>query len=246
MVMVGTAGWAIPRDVRSRFASEGATLERYARVFPCVEINSTFKKVHRRATFERWRASVPTSFRFAVKMPAAISHEGRLQRVKKPLMSFLDDVSALGPALGPLLLQLPPSLPFDARKMDVLLRHLEGRGRYKLVCEPRHASWFTPRAEAWLAVRHVARAAADPARHPTAEAPGGWRGLAYFRLHGSPRMYYSGYCEAVLKAFAAQIAGSPAKEVWCVFDNTAAGAAAGDALRMLFLMRRRQMRAPPR
>ena len=84
-----------------------------------------------------------------------------------------------------------------------------------------------------MLIKHkVARVAADPTRAPEAGTPGGWQGLAYYRWHGSPRIYYSDYDAAALVALrdrldAARDRGSPA---WCIFDNTAAAAALGNAL----------------
>jgi uncharacterized protein YecE (DUF72 family) len=100
------------------------------------------------------------------------------------------------------------------------------------VCEPRHATWFTAEADALLDGFRIARVAADPARVPAAGEPGGWRGLAYYRLHGSPRVYYSSYEDAYLDALAARIRqdADAGREVWCIFDNTASGAAAQNAL----------------
>jgi uncharacterized protein YecE (DUF72 family) len=81
----------------------------------------------------------------------------------------------------------------------------------------------------------VARVAADPARVPLAAVPGGWRGLAYFRLHGSPVMYRSSYDEARLDDYAASIGAEldGGRTAWCMFDNTASSAAGGDALSLM-------------
>jgi uncharacterized protein YecE (DUF72 family) len=78
----------------------------------------------------------------------------------------------------------------------------------------------------------VARVAADPAIVPAAAVPGGWRGLAYYRLHGSPDMYESAYSKAYLNALAQQMS-LLAAPVWCIFDNTALGAAPTNALELL-------------
>lgn len=81
----------------------------------------------------------------------------------------------------------------------------------------------------------VARVAADPARVPAAGEPGGWPGLVYFRLHGSPRTYYSAYDEEYLDALASRLAEHAAagRQAWCIFDNTVLGAATRNALDLL-------------
>jgi len=99
-----------------------------------------------------------------------------------------------------------------------------------VVCEPRHPSWFASEAEELLASYAIARAAADPARTSDAGSPGGIRTLEYYRLHGAPRMYYSAYDASFLSRLANAILQSAAKEVWCIFDNTASGAATANAL----------------
>jgi len=231
-VYLGTAGWTLPRDVQPRFPAEGSHLQRYAAVLPAAEINTTFYRSHRAATWARWAGSVPAGFRFSAKLPRAITHTARLAGADAALDAFLAEVGQLGPKLGCVLVQLPPSLAFDAEAAGAFFRALRRRHAGPAACEPRHASWFTPEADALLAAASVARVAADPVRAPGADEPGGWPGLAYFRLHGSPRMYYSAYEPAYLDALAGRIArlrdgGVP---VWCIFDNTTLGAAAGNAL----------------
>lgn len=97
-----------------------------------------------------------------------------------------------------------------------------------VACEPRNLSWFTPDAEALLVDYEVARIAADPAISPAAAIPGGWTGLRYWRLHGSPVTYRSSYADRI-SGYADQLLPSNA-ETWCIFDNTASSAAMGDAL----------------
>ncbi|HLZ82762.1 MAG TPA: DUF72 domain-containing protein [Caulobacteraceae bacterium] len=227
---VGTAGWTVPRTVRDRFPAGGSGLERYAGALRAVEINSTFYRPHRPETFVRWRESTPPHFRFSVKLPRALTHEARLQGCEAGLDAFLRELGGLEDKLGPLLVQLPPSLVFDAAVAGDFFGALRRRTAGPVVCEPRHASWFAGDGDALLARHRIARAAADPARSPAARSPGGWPGLAYWRLHGSPRMYYSAYAEPELAALARAIAANPAGERWCIFDNTASGAAAANGL----------------
>jgi uncharacterized protein YecE (DUF72 family) len=210
----------------------GSHLERYGAILDAVEINSSFYRPHRPATYERWAASVPEDFRFAVKVPKTITHERRLKDAGEVLDRFLSEVGGLGSKLGPLLVQLPPSLTFQSGIADRFLSELRGRIDGSIVCEPRHASWFTPEVEALLDELRIARVAADPAPVPGADRPGGWRGLTYYRLHGSPRIYYSPYDPDDLAGIAYRIVSDAAAgiETWSIFDNTAGFAATGDAL----------------
>lgn len=204
-------------------------LARYARVFDAVEINSSFYRPHRRATYERWAGSTPDGFRFAAKLPRAITHGMRLVLKGPDLDAFLDQTAGLGPKRGPILIQLPPSLAFRAEVADAFFRTMRGVCDANLACEPRHPSWFAAEAGDLLSFHKVARVAADPAIVPQATEFGGWPGLRYVRLHGSPEIYHSNYGPDALAAIVARIK-RPAVETWCVFDNTALGAATANAL----------------
>ena len=95
-VYIGCAGWTIPAAHAGRFPESGSHLHRYAQVFGAVEINSSFYRAHRPATYARWAASVPEDFRFAVKMPRAISHQARLADCAAAMQAFLGEVHQLG------------------------------------------------------------------------------------------------------------------------------------------------------
>jgi uncharacterized protein YecE (DUF72 family) len=225
---IGCAGWSIPKAHAAAFPSEGSTLERYAQVFDCVEVNSSFYRPHRPATWRRWADSVPARFRFAAKMPRAISHDCRLRACDGLVDGFLDQVGELGDKLGWLLLQLPPSLVFDAAVALSFFERLRERHGGPLACEPRHRSWFRGAVDQELRRFGVSRVAADPARVPRAALPGGDRSRIYLRLHGSPRMYYDAYPPPTLERVARRLRNAPS--AWCIFDNTALGHATGDAL----------------
>ncbi len=232
---IGCAGWAIPRAEAAAFPGSGSRLERYAARFPAVEINSSFHRPHRPATYVRWRDSVPQSFRFSVKLPKIITHTHRLVGTDPALDAFLAEAGHLEEKLGCLLVQLPPSLSFDRAVADAFFTGLRHRFGGPIACEPRHPSWFEADADRLLEGLRVARVAADPARVPAAAEPGGWSGLIYNRLHGSPRTYHSSYPDEFLDRLAARLtreaaAGIP---VWCIFDNTASGAATANALALL-------------
>jgi uncharacterized protein YecE (DUF72 family) len=233
VIFIGTAGWSLPRAVAREFPGDGTHLSRYARVFRGTEINSSFYKPHARETYARWAAATPPGFRFAVKLPREITHDGRLRRARSPLTRFLGEVSGLGRRLGPLLVQLPGSLQFELRLARSFLGVLRSLHRGPVVCEPRHEGWFEPRAEALLREYRIGRVAADPARVPEAARPGGWPQIAYFRLHGSPRMYWSVYEPDQVEAWTARMRALPGRtQTWCIFDNTAASGATSNALQM--------------
>ncbi len=227
---IGTAGWSIPRAAASRFEETGTQLHRYSRRLDCTEINSSFHRPHAATTYAKWRDSTPPDFRFAVKIPSAISHELKLRDAQDPFATFLAQTEGLAGKRGPLLLQLPPSLSFDGSVVSAFLDMVRRIYEGPLVCEPRHATWFSARVTSLLEHYAISRVMADPSPVPDASAPAGPRDVVYFRLHGSPRMYWSRYDEGAITTLAATIGSmSPAEHVWCVFDNTASGAAIENA-----------------
>jgi uncharacterized protein YecE (DUF72 family) len=228
-VRVGTAGWKIPAPLRERFPGEGTHLQRYAEQFACVEINSSFYRPHRPSTYARWAASVPQNFRFALKVPKEITHVRRFVEIGEPLERFLGESAALGEKRGVLLVQLPPSFAYDASLADGFFAAFRARHGGMLACEPRHATWFSAEAGAMLRGYAVARVAADPAVVPDAALPGGCGEFEYYRLHGSPRTYYSAYDDAALRAVAERLRAVTVP-AWCIFDNTALDAATANAL----------------
>ncbi len=229
-VWIGCAGWTLPRGTVAEFPGRGTHLERYGRVFPAVEINTTFYRPHKAETFERWGASVPAGFRFSLKTPRAVTHFRRLKNSDEMLASFLEASVHLGERRGPVVVQLPPTLRYDEGVARPFFESLRRLHRGPVACEPRHPSWFAPPVDSMLAELEVARVAADPPRAEVDAEPGGWPGLAYFRLHGSPRMYFSAYDDAFLDALADRVRRlSRTGEVWVIFDNTATRAAADNA-----------------
>jgi uncharacterized protein YecE (DUF72 family) len=230
-ILVGCAGWSLSSAVAAQFPGEGSHLERYARVLPAVEINSSFYRPHRAATYARWRDSVPASFRFSVKLPREITHVRRLHEVSREVDVFLDAASNLGDRFGCLLVQMPPSLAFDPGNAAGLFSQLLERLGAGIACEPRHQSWFGPEAAALLARFEVATVLADP-QVAVDPAPAHYQGVVYVRLHGSPVIYHSDYPHDYLEKNAARLLEHhrQGRQVWCIFDNTASGAAAPNAL----------------
>ena len=237
ILRIGTAGWSLPRGVAPLFPDNGSHLQRYGVVFDAVEINSSFYRPHARETYARWAATVPGSFRFSVKLAREITHDLRLRACARPLQKFLGEIDGLGTKLGCLLIQLPPSFAFErapiTRFLTLLRRHFDGRA----VIEPRHATWFEPIVEDTLRAFDIGRVGSDPALCVDAASPMANARVAYRRLHGSPRMYYSGYDDAFLESVAADLTAHESRtpDCWCIFDNTAHGHATTNALRLIEL-----------
>jgi uncharacterized protein YecE (DUF72 family) len=239
---IGTAGWTIPKQHAPHFPASGSHLERCSQGFSGIEINSSFHRPHQQKTWQRWAASTPAGFRFSVKLPKAITHTAKLANCGALLQDFLDQARALGDKLGPLLVQLPPSLEYNeglAHEFFTTLRELHPQATHTgfVALEPRNGTWFTAPADRLLRSFEIARVAAHPPKgSPIAAKLGGWPGLTYRRLHGAPRTYYSAYESAFLHALAAEIRASPRTHQWVIFDNTALGHATANALELKRLL----------
>ena len=232
--LIGCAGWTVPKEAAAAFPEAGSHLERYAAVFPVVEVNSSFYKPHRPHTWARWAESVPEDFRFAVKVPRAITHDAQMRDIDELLARFAGEVGELKHKLGCLLVQTPPKLGFHDQTARDFFMKLEDRFGCMIACEGRHPSWFSETATEVLRERRVTRVIADPAAgQPGPHVP--TTNDIYVRLHGAPRIYYSSYSREYLDALVRDIAVHRAagRRVWCIFDNTAAGEAAQNALDVL-------------
>ncbi|MEO8672479.1 MAG: DUF72 domain-containing protein [Tahibacter sp.] len=235
---IGCAGWSIGSAHALRFGDGSSMLARYATCFNAVEINTSFYRPHQFRTYARWAGSVPATFRFSVKIPKSISHEARLARCGAMLDRFVEEIGGLGEKLGGVLLQLPPSLAFDARVAATFFALLRRRLSAPIACEPRHASWFDASRDALWARYAIARVGADPPPVPQADdarGAGPWR---YWRWHGSPQRYYSAYSDSALLSLAKTVRhNTPARVTpWIIFDNTALGHATADACRLQALL----------
>jgi uncharacterized protein YecE (DUF72 family) len=232
---IGTAGWSVPKLYAAEIPPPGSHLERYARHLSAVEINSSFYRPHQYKTYERWARSTPEDFRFSVKVPKAMTHERGLADCGALLDRFVAEVTGLGEKLGVFLVQLPPKLKFDEKVADDFFRNFRVRIATPVVLEPRHAGWFTPEIDKWLTERKIARVAADPAPVLGAGEAGSWDRFVYYRWHGSPRIYYSDYDTAALASLKKSLDKSATRGIptWCIFDNTASGAALGNALALM-------------
>jgi uncharacterized protein YecE (DUF72 family) len=238
MVRIGCAGWQL-RGADDTFDGDGTHLARYSRIFTAVEINSSHYRPHRRATYARWADSVPDDFRFSVKLPRIITHVNRLVDCEEFRDLFLDQVEGLGAKLGAVLVQLPPTLEFDAAVAASFFSGLRARfADGGIVVEPRHPSWFGHEVDVLLGEVRVGRVVPDPLPVAFAGEPGGWPGTVYFRLHGSPRMYHSLYDGPFLEATAERLRWHEenGSYVWCIFDNSARQGAISNALQMLRLL----------
>lgn len=262
-VRIGVSGWRYA-PWRGTFYPRGVTqdreLEHASRQVATIEINGSFYSLQAPASYRAWREATPDAFVFAVKGGRFITHIKRLKDVRAPLANFLaSGVLALGPKLGPLLWQLPPSLKFDAAVLEDFLallptttaaaarlaRRHDGRLKHRAytrvdrdrplrhTIEVRHDSFVTPDFFALLRQYNVAACIADNARDwPVLDEV--TADFVYCRLHGHTQMYASGYSSPALDRWAERIRdwSGDGLDVYVYFDNDAKIRAPYDAMNL--------------
>jgi uncharacterized protein YecE (DUF72 family) len=229
-VLVGTSGWQY-RDWRGRFypdrLAQARWLEHYADRFATVESNNAFYRLPEPGTFESWAARTPPDFVMAVKASRYLTHIRRLRDPEEPVGRLLDRARRLGGKLGPVLLQLPPTLKADPAALDQTLRAFPAAVR--VAVEPRHESWFGHEVRDLLAAHGAALCLADSPRRRTPL----WRTAdwTYLRLHqgtATPRPCYGRQALATWAGRLADLVG-PDADVFVYFNNDPAGCAVRDA-----------------
>ncbi|GIH12958.1 DUF72 domain-containing protein [Rugosimonospora africana] len=231
MIVVGTSGWQY-RDWRGRFYPEDVPqrrwLEHYASAFATVEVNNAFYRLPERDTFAQWRERTPDDFCVAVKMSRYLTHIKRLIEPAEPVARFLSRADGLGDRLGPVLLQLPPTLAADPPVLAATLARFPAGVR--VAVEPRHESWWTAEVRTVLE-RHGAALAWADRRGPVTPL---WRTAdwGYLRLHEGRAQPRPRYGRAALASWLDRLAAAYALDrepVYVYFNNDPGGAAIRDA-----------------
>ncbi|MFL4903201.1 DUF72 domain-containing protein [Streptomyces sp. MMS24-I2-30] len=230
-LFVGTSGWQY-RDWRGVLYPADRPvrlwLEEYAARFATVEINNAFYRLPTRANFASWRERVPRDFVVAVKASRYLTHIKRLRDPQEPVRRLMDCAAGLGDRLGPVLLQLPPTLRADPDLLDGCLGCFPPGVR--VAVEPRHDSWWTPRVRAVLEARGAALCWADVQAHPVTPL---WRTTdwGYLRLHEGRARPWPRYGRRSLETWADRVATtwSGTDDVHTYFNNDPGGAAVADA-----------------
>ncbi len=230
MILLGTSGWQY-RDWRGALYPAGLPqrewLAHYAERFATVEVNNAFYRLPERTTFEHWRAQTGTGFCFAVKMSRYLTHIKRLRDPAEPVARFLDRAAGLGDRLGPVLLQLPPTLRADAGLLDDALSRFP-RG-VRVAVEPRHDSWWDGSTRAVLERHSAALVWADRRGRPLGPL---WRTAAwgYLRLHEGGATPWPRYGRTALASWVRRIEAEFGRDdVFVYFNNDPGGAALADA-----------------
>jgi uncharacterized protein YecE (DUF72 family) len=240
---IGTSGWQYA-DWRGRFYPAGTPqrrwLEHYASRFATVEVNNAFYRLPERDTFASWRDRTPDDFVLAVKMSRYLTHIKRLRDPAEPVARFLDRAAGLGDKLGPVLLQLPPTLRADLPALAATLARFPEA--VQVAVEPRHDSWWTDDLRALLTRHNAALCWADRGSRPLTPL---WRtaDFGYLRMHEGRAKPWPRYGRAALGSWLDRIgehlAGVP---TYVFFNNDPGGAAITDATALAAQAHRRALK----
>lgn len=156
---VGCSGWSYKDWLGPFYPRDMATkdyLKFYSKVFDCVEVDSSFYRIPNAFMIDQWRNNTPTGFLFSPKLPKKITHDNKLENSESTLLYFYSVVSKLGEKLGPIAIQLPPSVKFESH-IEVVKEFISKLSpEFRHAIEFRHRSWFTPEVYALLKKSNVA------------------------------------------------------------------------------------------
>jgi uncharacterized protein YecE (DUF72 family) len=238
-LLIGTSGWQY-RDWRDAFYPPGVPatrwLEQYATRFPTVENNGTFYRLAARTTFADWRSRTPDGFVMAVKASRYLTHIRRLRDPAEPVARLLAAAAGLGDRLGPILVQLPPTLRADPPLLDACLQEFTtqasklGTGELRVCVEFRHQSWGTDEIRQVLTRHNAALCWSDRRGRPLGSL---WRTAdwGYLRLHEGAAQPWPRYGKQSLRSWLDRVADawSGDNAVFAYFNNDQHAAAPADA-----------------
>jgi uncharacterized protein YecE (DUF72 family) len=232
-IHIGTSGWHYDHW-KGPFYPENISAEEmlgyYSGHFATVEINNSFYRLPKKATFKLWKETVSPDFVFALKGSRYITHMKKLKDPSAGVPLLLESAGFLREKLGPLLFQLPPRWRINLERLDAFLQFLPRDFRYAF--EFRDPSWFTDHTYEILAKRGAAFCIYHLAGRLSPKEV--TTDFIYVRLHGPEEAYQGQYDPKTLAGWAGAFSTwqRQGKEIFCYFDNDQAGYAAQDALQL--------------
>jgi len=241
-LIAGTSGWQY-RDWRGAFYPDrlpvAGWLEHYAACFPTVENNGTFYRLAAPETFAGWRTRTPAGFVMAIKASRYLTHVRRLREPAEPVARLLGAAARLGDRLGPVLVQLPPTMQADPGALEECLAQfaaqsaalkVNGSRPLRVCVEFRHQTWDTQEVRAILVQHNAALCWSDRRGRPLGPL---WRTAdwGYLRLHEGAAQPWPRYGPQALRTWLRRIADNfpPEADVFAYFNNDQNAAAPADA-----------------
>jgi len=235
---IGTSGWQY-RHWRYTFYPKGVAqknwLEFFCERFQIVELNNSFYSLPKAETFEKWRLRTPDDFIMAAKMSRYLTHIKKLQEPEEPIERFFSRARFLGKKLGPVLLQLPPTLKADPDALDHCLSLMPKHVR--TVVEFRHESWWTDEIRSILEKHNAANCLADRGAKPVTEL---WKTTdwTFVRFHAGLASPQPCYRKKTLEEWVERLREQwgPGDDVYIFFNNDPRACALRDAIWFAELM----------
>lgn len=221
-IHIGTSGWSY-KDWRGRFYPEKMVttdyLAYYAQHFSTTEINTSFYHLPRAETIKHWASVVGKNFIFCPKISRYVTHIKKLEDPRETLPKFFELFDPVKQQLGPVLIQLPPSLSFDEEKAIEFYKALKHYKGYHFALEGRHESWLAKESIALLKKYGIAFVIAESGRRRPYVEKFTDRHV-YLRFHGADD-HYASYPDEVLHSFAQKIKQwkKEGHIVWVFFNN---------------------------
>ncbi len=239
---IGTSGWSY-YQWKGAFYPEGMKqadwLTFYAQHFDTTEINYSFYHLPKPQTVLNWAAKVPEGFRFCAKISKTITHFAKLKETEELVKKFFESFGQIRQMLGPVLVQVPPSLKFDealARPFFEMLKH--NQPEYEFAFEARNSTWYEEESLALMREFDIANVISQSSgRFPYSEAITAKN--IYIRFHGPERLYSSGYTDEMLQDYANKFKSwvNEGHHIWAFFNNDNGGYALKDARKLRELSR---------
>jgi len=207
--------------------------EYYCRHFNTYELNSTFYRFPRLKTLQGWYEKAPDNFIFSIKVPKVITHIKRLEDCAGEIEKFYNVAKeGLKTKLGCILFQLTPSFTYSEECLETVIKSVDPE--FNNVVEFRHHSWWRQDVMEAFKEKSITFCSVDYPKLPSEVIK--TSSIAYIRMHGNPKLFYSEYTTDQIKSFLDQVNDRGFKQAYIYFNNTASTAGIINAVQALALI----------
>lgn len=246
-IHIGTSGWSYKHWEEIFYPPKlkpADWIVFYSNHFKITEINTSFYRLPLKETVINWTKKVPRSFLFCPKMSRYLTHMKKLIEPEETLEHFFEVFEPMQKMMGPVLIQLPPSLKFNYDRADHLYHLLQTKyKKYEFVMEVRHNTWLDEESLTLMTKHDIGLVISQSGeRFPYSEMITAKN--IYIRFHGPNQLYASSYSDSMLKKFAKKFRKweKEGHVIWAFFNNDVHGYAIEDAKRLLKLLENKKQR----